>query len=148
MQETSYWSFFSEDKNKVQSRTELTEKFSILVYCAIRVCLTFALWRVCIVRVWLWNTVSMCILASSTAAENFPFTFSKQNQTFTLNSNQNKNYISFIPFLVFSFLVTFGQELTKVQKGKTEKNGEKISQLKWPKYQKPKYKNMGWTKHL
>ena len=31
--------------------------------------------------------------------------------------------------------------------GKTEKNGKKITQLKWPntKNQKPKYKNMGWT---
>ena len=24
---------------------------------------------------------------------------------------------------------------------------EKITQLKWPKYQKPKDENMGWTKH-
>ena len=32
--------------------------------------------------------------------------------------------------------------------GKTEKNLErKNQQLKWPKYQKPKDKNMGWTKH-
>ena len=30
--------------------------------------------------------------------------------------------------------------------GKTEKNGKKIMQLKWPKYQKPKDENMGWTK--
>ena len=32
--------------------------------------------------------------------------------------------------------------------GKTEKNGKKITQLKWPKYQKPKDENMGWTKHI
>ena len=31
--------------------------------------------------------------------------------------------------------------------GKTEKTGKKITQLKWPKYQKPKDENMGWTKH-
>ena len=57
----------------------------------------------------------------------------------------------------FSFLVTFGNEVTKIQKnyvifvyilqgkmGKTEKkNGKKISQLKWPKYQQPKDENMG-----
>ena len=33
--------------------------------------------------------------------------------------------------------------------GKREgKNWKKITQLKWPKYQKPKNENMGWTKHL
>ena len=61
----------------------------------------------------------------------------------------------------FWFLVTFGDEATKIQKyyvnfvyilqgkmGKTEKNGKKITQLKWPKYQKPKDENMGWTKQL
>ena len=88
MQETFYWSFFLRIRNS--KLNWMTEIFSILVYCATRVCLTFALWRVCIVRVWLWNTVSMCILASSTAAKNFPFTFPKQNQTFTLNFTQNK----------------------------------------------------------
>ena len=31
--------------------------------------------------------------------------------------------------------------------GKTERTGKKILQLKWPKYQKPKDKNIGWTKH-
>ena len=31
--------------------------------------------------------------------------------------------------------------------GKTEKPRKKIVQLKWPKYQKPKEENMGWTKH-
>ena len=30
--------------------------------------------------------------------------------------------------------------------GKTEKNGKKITEQKWPKYQKPKDKNMGWMK--
>ena len=30
---------------------------------------------------------------------------------------------------------------------KTEKNGKKIRQLKWPKYQKPKDEKMGWMKH-
>ena len=33
------------------------------------------------------------------------------------------------------------------QDGQDGKNGKKIMQLKWPKYQKPKDKNMGWTKH-
>ena len=32
--------------------------------------------------------------------------------------------------------------------GKRGKNGKKIMQLRWPKYQKPKDKNMGWTKQL
>ena len=27
-----------------------------------------------------------------------------------------------------------------------EKNRKKITQLKWPRYQNPKDKNMGWTK--
>ena len=50
----------------------------------------------------------------------------------------------------FSFLVTFGNEVTKMRKscvifvyilqgqmGKTEKTRKKITQLKWQKYQKP-----------
>ena len=65
------------------------------------------------------------------------------------------------PIFPFWFLVTFGNKVMKIQKyyvifvyilqgkmGKTEKNGKKITQLKWPKYQKPKDENMGWTKHL
>ena len=64
------------------------------------------------------------------------------------------------PIFRFWFLVTFGNEVMKIQKdyiivvyilqgkmGKTEKTGKKITQLKWPKYQKPKDENMGWTKH-
>ena len=60
----------------------------------------------------------------------------------------------------FWFLVTLGEEVTKIRKyyiifvyilqskiGKTEQKGKKITQLKWPKYQKPKDENMGWTKH-
>ena len=31
--------------------------------------------------------------------------------------------------------------------GKTEKPEKKITQVKWPKYQKPKDENMGWTKN-
>ena len=63
------------------------------------------------------------------------------------------------PIFRFWFLVTFGDKVMKIQKyyiifvyilqgkmGKTEKNGKKITQLKWPKYQKPKDENMGWTK--
>ena len=30
--------------------------------------------------------------------------------------------------------------------GKKEKTGKKITQLKWPKYQKQKVENIGWTK--
>ena len=57
-------------------------------------------------------------------------------------------------------MVTFGNEVMKLQKyyvifvnilqgqmGKTEKNGKKIMQLKWPKYQKQKDENMGLRKH-
>ena len=32
------------------------------------------------------------------------------------------------------------------QDGQDRKNRKKITQLNWPKYQKPKDKNMGWTK--
>ena len=72
--------------------------------------------------------------------------------------------LSWMPFMFrsshFSFLVTFGDEVAKIQKyyvifvyilkgkmAKTEKNRKKITQLKWPKYQKPKDENMGWLKH-
>ena len=61
------------------------------------------------------------------------------------------------PIFRFCFLVTFGDEVTKIlcnlclhfarqdeQDGK--KTGKKITQLKWPKYQKPKDENMGWMK--
>ena len=57
----------------------------------------------------------------------------------------------------FSFLVTFGDEVMKIQKsyitilqgklGKTKKNGKKITQLKWPKFKRPKEENMRWTKN-
>ena len=70
-------------------------------------------------------------------------------------------YVLFIPFFVFVlFLVTFGNKVMKIQKyyvifvyilqgkmGKTEKNRKKITQLKWPKYQKPQDGNVGWKKH-
>ena len=72
---------------------------------------------------------------------------------------QNNSYMFRSSY--FSFLVTFGNEVTKIQKyylifihilqgkmGKTEKNRKKISELKWPKYQKPEDENMGWTKQL
>ena len=60
----------------------------------------------------------------------------------------------------FLFLVTFGDEVMKIQKyysifiyimqgkmGKTEKNGKKITQLKWPKYQLTKDENMEGIKN-
>ena len=60
-----------------------------------------------------------------------------------------KTHVSFIPNFI-----TFGDEVTKIlcnlclhfarQDGKKRK---KITHLKWPKYQKPKDENMGWTKH-
>ena len=63
------------------------------------------------------------------------------------------------PIFRFLFLVTFGNKVTKMRKydiifvyilqgkmGKTGKTRKETTQLKWPKYQKPKDKNMGWTK--
>ena len=57
-------------------------------------------------------------------------------------------------------LVTFGDKVKKIWRyyvifvyilqgkmGKMEKKGKKITHLKWPKYQKTKDENMGWTKH-
>ena len=38
----------------------------------------------------------------------------------------------------------FARQAAKTDKKK--KNGKKIAKLKWPKYQKPKDKNMGWKK--
>ena len=76
--------------------------------------------------------------------------------TFWINTLGNHWYF-FFRSSYFSSLVLFGNEVTQIQKyyvflqgrmGKTEKTGKKISQLKWPKYQKPKDKNMGWMKHL
>ena len=55
----------------------------------------------------------------------------------------------------FSFLVTLGDEVTKIQKYYVifvyilqGKMGKMETQLKWPKFQKPKDDNMGWTKHF
>ena len=58
-------------------------------------------------------------------------------------------------FLVFGHFWQQTYKITKIlvifvyilqsKVGKTEKNGKKIMQLKWPKYQKPKDENMGWT---
>ena len=57
----------------------------------------------------------------------------------------------------FSFLVTFGPDyenmyyvkifvhILQVKMGKTEKNQKENPQQKWPKYQKPKDEDMGWT---
>ena len=64
------------------------------------------------------------------------------------------------PIFHFWFLVTYGDEVMKIQKyyvisvyifqrkmGKLEKNRKKIMQLKSTKYKKPKDKNMVRTKH-
>jgi hypothetical protein len=57
-------------------------------------------------------------------------------------SQHIKTYVSFIPFFIFWFLVTFGDEVTKTkflrnvclhfarQDGQDRKNGKKITQLK------------------
>ena len=68
-------------------------------------------------------------------------------------SHHIKTYVTSIPFFIFWFLVTFGDEVTKLQKhyviyvyllqGKIEKNGKKIKHLKRPKYQKPKRRKFG-----
>ena len=57
-----------------------------------------------------------------------------------------------LPIFRFWFLVTFGDEVTKIlrnhclhfvrQDGQDGKNGKKITQLKWPKYQKSKDENI------
>ena len=63
-------------------------------------------------------------------------------------------YVSFILFFLFCFLVTFGDEFTKIrnsyvifvyilQDGKKWKEHHAM----WPKYQKPEDEKMGWTKH-
>jgi hypothetical protein len=66
------------------------------------------------------------------------------------------NICSVHPIFRFWFLVTFGNEVMKIQKyyiifvyllqgkiGKTEKNWKDIHKTKKPKYQNPKDKNMG-----
>ena len=67
-----------------------------------------------------------------------------------------KKYYCFVHLivLVFGHFVHQSYEIQKyyvifvyISQGKTEENRKKITQLKWPKYQKPKDKNMGWTKH-
>ena len=65
---------------------------------------------------------------------------------FGIRDLRNNCFVHFI--FRFWFLVTFGDRVTKIQKyyvifvyilqgkmGKMEKNGKKIMQLKWPKYQ-------------
>ena len=67
--------------------------------------------------------------------------------------------VSFIPFFVFGFWSLLAKQLQKYANitslftyckarwTRKKKNRKKITQLKWPKYQKPKDKNLGWTKH-
>ena len=64
-------------------------------------------------------------------------------------------HLSYFSYMVFGLFWQWSYENTKIlgnlclhfarQDGK---NGKKTTQLKWPKYQKPKDKNMGWTKQL
>ena len=62
------------------------------------------------------------------------------------------------PIFRLWFLVTFGDEVTKIWKysiifvyilhsrwARRKKRKENHAELKWPKYQKPKDENMGWT---
>ena len=79
---------------------------------------------------------------------------------FYLHPPENHRFCFFHLILRFWFLVTFGYEVTKIlkenihnlclqrQDGQDGNNREKITQLKWPKYQKPDDENMGWTKLL
>ena len=70
--------------------------------------------------------------------------------------NWNQNLCFVHPIFHFWFLVTFGKN-TKIlrnlclhfakQDGQDGKKGKKVTKLKWPKYQKPKDKNMVWMKH-
>ena len=53
---------------------------------------------------------------------------------------QSYEYMKILCNLCLHFARQAGQD------GKN--NGKKILQLKWPKYQKPKDENMGWTKHM
>ena len=64
---------------------------------------------------------------------------------------------SYFSFLAFGHFCQWSYENTKMlhnlclhfasQAGQEVKNREEITQPKWPKYQKPKDKNMRWTKH-
>ena len=63
--------------------------------------------------------------------------------------------VFFIPYFVFGFWSLLATKLQKyyvifvyILQGKMSKMEKKITQLKWPKYQKPKDENMGWTKHM
>ena len=60
-------------------------------------------------------------------------------------SREITRYVSFIPFFVFGFWSLLATKIWKyyvifvyILQGKMEKNGKKITQLKWPKYQKIK----------
>ena len=56
--------------------------------------------------------------------------------------------VSFIPFLLPKYHIIFFCIL-QVKMGKTrKKNRNKITQIKWPKYQKPKDENMEWMKQI
>ena len=65
-------------------------------------------------------------------------------------------HVLFVPFLVFGHFWQWSYKNTAIlrnlylhfarQDGQDRKKRKKITQLKWPKYQKPKDKNMGWTK--
>ena len=69
--------------------------------------------------------------------------------------NQDVLAVSYVSFIPFGFLSLLTKKLWKHyvifvyilqgKRGKTEKT-KKITQLKWPKCQKPKDKNKGWTK--
>ena len=71
-------------------------------------------------------------------------------------SHKFLQFISNVSFILY-FVFGFGHFCWQIQNyyaifvymmGKTEKKGMKMTQLKWPKYQKPKDENTGWTKHI
>ena len=54
---------------------------------------------------------------------------------------------SHFSFLVFGYFWRWNFYNLQGKMGRTEKNGKKTTQLKWPKYQKTNDENMGWMKH-
>ena len=57
-----------------------------------------------------------------------------------------KHHVCFVHLIFgfWSYYVNFVYILQS-KMGKTEKNGKKIMQQNWPKYQKPKDENLGWS---
>ena len=72
------------------------------------------------------------------------------NIAISLKFVQLKLLVGKIPLIFFSnpvFCINL-IVICKARWARRKKTGKKISQIKWPKYQKPKDENMEWTKHL